>query len=572
MKFSFLKRIISAAVAGAIVLPSLMIGSFAAEAVYSSDFEKDNGGWTSRGSTTVTRDKDAKEGTYSLKVNGRSASWHGASLEGKLLKPGEVYSVSCWAKQTTGQTINLHAKYQYSDDKGTAHYDGITFASLPNNKWTKLEGEALLAVGATGVSVYFELGDSNQAFVEGDFYIDSVVVTGVKAEIQEPKDLAEYYDEMVKNSLINKGNNTRIKNAIAKAKKGEDVTIAYIGGSITEGANATTPSQCYAYLSYESFKNTYGKGDGSNVHYVNAGMSGTPSSLGVIRYESDVLRVAESAPDIVFIEFAVNDGDDTTGGAAYESLIRNILKADNKPAVVLLFSVFRNGLWNLQSKYIPLGEKYKLPMVSIQSAIAPKINSGVMTNDQFFAADGLHPTNQGHKLMADCITYMFKTLNKAKKASADIKIPTKALLGKDYEGIQLVDSTTKVKGLTITKGSFTAVDKNTGTFFSTGKSKLSNNWKHESTAANKAFKIKTTCKNLMLSYKLSNSSLAGKAEVYVDGKLVTTLNSYSSSGWNNATTTVIFNDTKAKSHTVEIKMAADSTAKEFTILALGYTA
>lgn len=48
----------------------------------------------------------------------------------------------------------------------------------------------------------------------------------------------DFYNEMIKNSLISTGNNVRIKKVIEKAKNGEDVTIAYIGGSITEGANA----------------------------------------------------------------------------------------------------------------------------------------------------------------------------------------------------------------------------------------------------------------------------------------------------------------------------------------------
>ena len=31
-------------------------------------------------------------------------------------------------------------------------------------------------------------------------------------------------------------------------------------------------------------------GDGDNIHYIKAGVGGTPSELGMIRYERDVLR------------------------------------------------------------------------------------------------------------------------------------------------------------------------------------------------------------------------------------------------------------------------------------------
>ena len=53
---------------------------------------------------------------------------------------------------------------------------------------------------------------------------------------------------MKADSLLSTGNNARLKNAIAKARNGEDVTLAYIGGSITEGALASPNSKCYAEL------------------------------------------------------------------------------------------------------------------------------------------------------------------------------------------------------------------------------------------------------------------------------------------------------------------------------------
>ena len=50
------------------------------------------------------------------------------------------------------------------------------------------------------------------------------------------------YNSMISKSLLNIGNNRRLKAAIDKARKGEDVTIAYIGGSITQGAGGKTNS------------------------------------------------------------------------------------------------------------------------------------------------------------------------------------------------------------------------------------------------------------------------------------------------------------------------------------------
>lgn len=48
--------------------------------------------------------------------------------------------------------------------------------------------------------------------------------------------------------------------------------------------------QSYAYHSYEHFKTMFAPLNSSTVQLIKAGVGGTPSELGVIRYERDVLR------------------------------------------------------------------------------------------------------------------------------------------------------------------------------------------------------------------------------------------------------------------------------------------
>ena len=178
---------------------------------------------------------------------------------------------------------------------------------------------------------------------------------------------SEDYKNIIKNSLVSKGDLTKLKNVIDRAKNGEDVTLAYIGGSITQGAGAAPlNTECYAYKSYQLFKEKFGKGN--NVHLIKAGVGGTPSELGMIRFERDVLRDYTVKPDIIIIEFAVNDEGDETKGDCYESLVRKALNLPYKPAVILLFSVFANDE-NLQERMIPIGNNYNLPMSSIKNAV-----------------------------------------------------------------------------------------------------------------------------------------------------------------------------------------------------------
>jgi hypothetical protein len=95
----------------------------------------------------------------------------------------------------------------------------------------------------------------------------------------------------------------------------------------------------------------------ATVNCVNAGLSGTPSVLGNMRLERDVLACD---PDIVFVEFAVNDGGETIYKNAYESLVRTLLADERDIAVVLLFTIVENG-HTCQPHMSKIGEHYDIP-------------------------------------------------------------------------------------------------------------------------------------------------------------------------------------------------------------------
>ena len=56
----------------------------------------------------------------------------------------------------------------------------------------------------------------------------------------EAEDNRSDYEKMVDRSLLSTGDMTRMANVFKKAQSGEDITAAYLGGSITEGYNAGT--------------------------------------------------------------------------------------------------------------------------------------------------------------------------------------------------------------------------------------------------------------------------------------------------------------------------------------------
>ena len=56
----------------------------------------------------------------------------------------------------------------------------------------------------------------------------------------------EWYLQALKDSVMSTGNNARLKKVIDRARGGEEITLATIGGSITEGAGAAVYQKCWA--------------------------------------------------------------------------------------------------------------------------------------------------------------------------------------------------------------------------------------------------------------------------------------------------------------------------------------
>ncbi|HOT62078.1 MAG TPA: GDSL-type esterase/lipase family protein [Treponemataceae bacterium] len=374
------------------------------------------------------------------------------------------------------------------------------------------------------------------------------------------------YERMIGRSLLDAGNNRRIKGVIAKARSGKEVTIAFIGGSITEGYNATDGGSPYAALVADGFRSAFVP-EGGSMRVVNAGMAGTPSTIGMIRYRRDVLEKSPSPPDLVFVEFAVNDGDDPTNGAAFESLVRKILDSPNEPAVILIFSVFQSR-WNLQDRLAPIGARYGLPMVSIKDAVVPELEKGSLSDEAFFS-DIYHPTNYGHRLMADCVITALKAADAAPASPRDAPIPDSA--GARFAPIELLDAARLPASARISVGSFTDKDLALPAFKSSGNFTFPENWRRDAARANEPLVLEIECRSLILVYKKSRASADfGEASVIVDGQEVDTLDGAPTGGWDNPWTTVLVDDEASERHRVEIKMASGSEGKTFTVLGFGY--
>ncbi len=382
------------------------------------------------------------------------------------------------------------------------------------------------------------------------------------------------YEQMIADSCVSCGDSKRLRRVIERAKKGEEVTIAYIGGSITQGAGAVPiHTQCYAYQSWHRFQQMYGNGE--NVRFIKAGVGGTPSELGMIRFERDVLRDGSVKPDIIVIEFAVNDQGDETQGDCYESLVRKALKQPNEPAVVLLFSVFANDE-NLQERMIPVGMHYHLPMVSIKNAVTKQFYYGhgagrIMTKNQFFY-DIYHPTNTGHRVMADCLAYLWEQACISDETAETVL--REPLIGNTFENVRLLDKKDLYRNVQIQPGGFVHTDRVLQCVEMDAVvepvPEFPFNWHYDGTdTAQPYFEMTISCRALLLIFKDSGETDAGRADVFVDGRYVRTADPFVN-GWLHCNAIIILNGHTGGSHHVRVQLQETDRKKKFTILGFGY--
>lgn len=212
---------------------------------------------------------------------------------------------------------------------------------------------------------------------------------------------------------------TRLKNLMKRAANGESLVIGFLGGSITQGSLSSTPKNCYAYLVYEWWKKSF---PNAAFSFVNGGIGGTTSHYGGARAWKDVLCYR---PDIVTVDFSVNDDANEFFEETYEGTIRRLLAAPSAPAVVVLNNVFYDTGKNAQDYHNRIADHYGIPHVSIKDTVYPDVESGKIVRADI-TPDNLHPNDKGHRLVADEICKLLDSIK--------AEVEEETIAGENIEG------------------------------------------------------------------------------------------------------------------------------------------
>lgn len=307
---------------------------------------------------------------------------------------------------------------------------------------------------------------------------------------------------------------TRLKNLMKRAANGESLVIGFLGGSITQGSLSSTPKTCYAYLVYEWWKKSF---PNAAFSFVNGGIGGTTSHYGGARAWKDVLCYR---PDIVTVDFSVNDDANEFFEETYEGTLRRLLAAPSAPAVVVLNNAFYDTGKNAQDYHNRIADHYGIPHVSIKDTVYPDVESGKIVRADI-TPDNLHPNDKGHRLVADEICKLLDSIKaemeeetiageniegKSTKTEASVSLPA-PLTENAYEHsrlIQIQDNEAILDGFLVDpiekKGMLDI---------------FKNGWTAAHTNDKISFEIECSC--LAVQYRKSVQQPVPKAKAVIDG-------------------------------------------------------
>lgn len=214
-----------------------------------------------------------------------------------------------------------------------------------------------------------------------------------------------------------------------KIKDKQPVTIAFIGGSITQGGF------CYRLQTAKYLEKIH---QDIRFTWINAGVSGTGTDLGAFRIGEQVLKFN---PDAVFIEFAVNGGYPQ----GTEEMIRQIKKSCPDADICMLYAISNGQSQSYRQGSMPevisglekIAGHYNIPSIHMAlEAVALETSGKLLWRGDkeeaggriVFSADGIHPAKDGGNLYAAAI---IRSVEKFIKNASTLRTPTPAPLYTD---------------------------------------------------------------------------------------------------------------------------------------------
>jgi len=193
-----------------------------------------------------------------------------------------------------------------------------------------------------------------------------------------------------------------------------ELKLGFIGGSVTQGyAQGAVYEKPYPALLCDMLR-----ARGTAVTEAVCAAPGMNCMIGNLLADRFVLA---QQPDLVFVEFAINETTLPPSIHAFESLLRKLLTAPQPPAVCLL--ILRNAAgYSCEPYMVPIAEHYGLPCVVLREGLNPELEQGNLQWTDY-ADEESHPNPDGHRLLAECLLHLLDRAKAAAPSSAAVSLP-----------------------------------------------------------------------------------------------------------------------------------------------------
>ena len=204
-----------------------------------------------------------------------------------------------------------------------------------------------------------------------------------------------------------------LPNFFKKLQAGEDVKVGYIGGSITNGG-------MWRDKSIDWLKREYPK---ANITQINAAIGGKGPDFGACRIQEHLLV---HNPDMVFIEFRVNNGG-AFKGRALEGMIPQIWKHNPNIEICLVYTIAKwmkeeiaAGNQTGAGRYMePVANHYGITSIDFGPEVMKLLKEDKLVFQKgdapaegkiLFSKDGVHPLEAGHDIYMDVLGRSLKAI------------------------------------------------------------------------------------------------------------------------------------------------------------------
>jgi lysophospholipase L1-like esterase len=223
----------------------------------------------------------------------------------------------------------------------------------------------------------------------------------------------------------------RLVRALRGLRQGGRLKVAALGGSITTGHAAQPPEtqgwagQCAAWLQ------ALATAHGGALTFLNLGVGGTDSACGVQRVGPQLLQ---AGVDLLLLEFGVNDEwlHPAVRARSYEGLLRQVLAAPQRPAVLCLHLTQQHGAGaGAVAQHRAIARHHGLPQVDLPAWVAARgLDWGTLYDEP------VHPNAAGHAAIAQAVCSVLAAAAAQPGPVADEGAPVPPLHGQAFDTVR----------------------------------------------------------------------------------------------------------------------------------------